>query len=42
MIKTTKVVDATVYEEVRLKYEESKKKRLIKSKRRLSKGMGDF
>ena len=42
VIKTTKVVDATVYEEVRLKYEESKKKRLIKSKRRLSKGMGDF
>jgi exonuclease family protein len=35
VIKTTKVVDTATYEELKEKHEESKNKRLIKSKRRL-------
>lgn len=42
VIKTTKVVDAAVFEEVREKYEESRKKRLIKSKRKSLNNLGDI
>ena len=41
MIKTTKVVDADVFEEVMQKYEESKIKKIIKSRRRNAYNMGD-
>ena len=41
VIKTTKVVDSDVYEEVKEKYEESKKKKLIRSKKRHSDGVGE-
>ena len=41
VIKTTKVVDADVFEEVRQKYEESKIKKIIKSRRRNAYNMGD-
>ena len=37
VIKTTKVVDTATFEEIREKYEESKQKKLIKSKRRFLK-----
>jgi len=35
-------VDAAVFEEVREKYEESRKKRLIKSKRKSLNNLGDI